>query len=66
MNVIDLKELGRKHRATLSVERKGFRRIFSFDNDFDFWCFIDSLEVNIPTFKLFAMDHSNKKVFIDL
>lgn len=66
MNLLELKILARRFNGTAQIDGNPHRREFSFKNRADMWFFIDSIENEIQAFRLFAIDHSNFKVYIRL
>lgn len=63
MNIVETKELAKKHGADIKKIRD--RLELQFPSHFNMWMFIDAIEIDIPEYKLFAMDHNNNKVFIN-
>lgn len=63
MNIVDIKELAKKNGATVQKIRD--RLEIQFNSHFNMWMFIDAVEIEIPTFKLFAMDHNKNRIYIN-
>lgn len=65
MNLLELKILARRFNGITQIDGNPLVE-FSFKNKADMWFFIDSIENEIQAFKIFAIDHSNFKVYIRL
>lgn len=66
MTLLDLKEKARQYGGSCELGSNPNRRDFTFKNAASMWFFIDAIENDIQSFKLFATDHANNKVFIEI
>ena len=66
MTLLDLKEKARQYGGSFELGTNPRRRDFTFKNAASMWFFIDAIENDIQSFRLFATDRANNKVFIEI